>query len=80
MKKIALFVLVIGSLGSGSCKKERSCTCITSYGSYTETKVIKAKSSKKDAENWCAANQTATNTNSGNANTVVMPTPTCKLD
>ena len=80
MKKIILPVIIIIAISFASCKKDRTCTCTTTYGSYTSTTLIKAKSGKKDAENWCSANQTAVTTDSGQINTTPIPPPTCKLD
>jgi hypothetical protein len=80
MKKITLSVIALASISLASCKKDRTCTCTTTYGGYTYTTVTKAKSAKKDAENWCSANQTAVTTDSGNANSITVPAPSCKLN
>lgn len=80
MKKIILPFTALLIVSCTSCKKDRTCTCTTTYGSYTATTITKAKSGKKDAENWCSANQTAVTTDSGNANTVPVPAPSCKLN
>jgi hypothetical protein len=80
MKKIILPAAITIAILFASCKKDRTCSCTTTYGSYTYVTVTKAKSGKKAAQNWCASNQTAVHTDSGNANTVSVPAPTCKLD
>jgi hypothetical protein len=57
MKKIVMICIVAAF--ATSCKKDYSCVCTTvdTSGSTTETTVttFKAKSKKKDAEEWCKA-------------------------
>jgi hypothetical protein len=79
MKKITLSVIALAAISFASCKKDRTCTCTTTVGSYTSTTVTKAKSSKKGAENWCSASQSAVTTdNSGYTGTYYAPS--CKVN
>jgi hypothetical protein len=79
MKKITLSVIALAAISFASCKKDRTCTCTTTSGSYTSTTVTKAKSSKKDAQNWCSAGQSAVTTdNSGYTGTYYAPS--CKIN
>jgi hypothetical protein len=49
------FILLL--LTATSCKKTYECTCVSVYAGGTYTSIAGAKSSKKDAQNWCSAIQ-----------------------
>ena len=54
MKKVLLFVAVVVAISFASCKKDRVCTCTTTYGSTSSTDVTTyIKSLKKDAREKC---------------------------
>lgn len=56
MKKILLFVAVVGAVALTSCKKDHTCTCTTTYsnGDPAETMVYTVKEAKKgDAKKAC---------------------------
>ncbi len=73
MKKL-LFVAVISAFSFASCKKDRTCTCTTTYADGTPTSsmvitVIDAK--KSDAKKVCIDKTTGTGAD--------MATTTCEL-
>jgi hypothetical protein len=53
MKKVLLVAAVAG-LAMASCRKDRTCECTdTSSSGFTVVTTTKAKSTKKDAVEWC---------------------------
>jgi hypothetical protein len=74
MKKILLFVTVVTAASFASCKKDRTCTCTTTYsnGSPSDTHVATLTDARKgDAKKMCIS---STYVDSG-----VTATETCKL-
>lgn len=65
MKKAILMVAVIAAASFTSCKKDRTCTCVSSTG--TSSVVTYTKSAKRDARSQClsytATSGSATYTN-----------------
>jgi hypothetical protein len=58
MKKVTGFFLVmLAGFSIVSCKKEYTCTCKSVYAGGDYTAVAVARSTKKDAQGWCAAIQ-----------------------
>jgi hypothetical protein len=55
MKKITLLAAAFVAITFASCKKDRTCVCTDNSGgvAYVATTVV--KSTKKSAEEWCAA-------------------------
>ena len=55
MKKVLLFVAVIAAASFGSCKKDRTCTCTTTYPGVTGTPQVTTytKSTKAQARANC---------------------------
>lgn len=49
MKKVLLFVAVVIAASFASCKKDRTCTCTFTSGTYTSTSIATYPSSKKSA-------------------------------
>ncbi len=54
-----LLSVVFAALSMASCKKNYQCTCVSTFTNGNYTFYAGAKSSKKDAQNWCSAFQSA---------------------
>jgi hypothetical protein len=70
MKKIFLFVAVVSAFSLASCKKDRTCTCVSSNsdGSPGDTYIVTIKDAKKSDSKKACINQTYTEP--GNTTTV----------
>lgn len=80
MKKITVLAVAALAISFASCKKDRTCTCTTTYSNGDKfVTTYKAKSSKKQGEAWCTAGQNATSTYNGTAVTNTGPAATCVL-
>lgn len=81
MKKITLLAVAFVAVSFASCKKDRTCVCTDNTGgtAYVATTVV--KSTKKSAEEWCAASSGSktTATYGGVAVPNSGPYPTCAL-
>ncbi len=55
MKKILLLVAVVSALSVTSCKKDYTCTCTYTSGSYNYTSVYTVHNTKKKATDACTA-------------------------
>ena len=66
MKKTVLFIAVLSAFSFASCKKDRTCTCVSTptSGTATTTKTVYYKAKKHDVRNKCVGYQTTTE-NSG---------------
>lgn len=54
MKKVLLFVAVVGTIGMTSCKKDYTCECTYEILGETETHSFEIENAKKsDAEDAC---------------------------
>lgn len=93
-KHLTTFLILIVVLTISSCRKDRTCTCTTSWtntneqiggttvssGSYTETHIVK-KQTKKQAESGVCASHETKKVESTNPGTVTDETKTtCTLD
>ena len=74
MKKVFLFVAVISAFSFASCKKDHTCACTSTYGSFTGTPQVTTfpKSTKAAARANCLS---STEVSGG-----VTTTTTCTLD
>jgi len=58
--KIFLLLLTfVLALTATSCKKDYQCTCVSTFTNGNYTFYAAAKSTKKDAQNWCSAFQSS---------------------
>lgn len=60
MKKVILFAAVVSAFSFASCKKDRTCTCITDPGGSTEI-VTFTKAKKGDASAACLSSTRVSN-------------------
>ena len=66
MKKITILAIAALAISFASCKKDRTCTCVSTptSGTATTTKTVYYKAKKHDVRNKCVGYQTTTE-NSG---------------
>ena len=78
MKKVLLFVAVVTAASFTSCKKDRTCTCTTTFAGGTSVDVTTIHDvKKKDARGMCIGYQTTTTTTGSPA--VTGDDTTCEL-
>jgi hypothetical protein len=79
-----LIMICIVAAFATSCKKDYTCVCTTvdSTGGVTQTTVdtYKAKTSKKDADEWCAAIPKSTIEVTGSPSSTANSGMTCKIN
>jgi hypothetical protein len=78
MKKV-LLIAVVAVASLASCKKDRTCTCVTTTSGGTMTEVTTLyKATKGDAREECIGHQTVTTTSPGGTTTGDKTTCTLK--
>jgi hypothetical protein len=74
MKKLLFSVLAVSAIGLTSCKKDYTCTCVSTGSGYNSTYSATAHLKKKDAQAWCDAGNSSASSGGFNYTT------TCSLD